>query len=49
MAQPSLVAEHGTLHIPDINERNDLQAGTVSGSRTFLFVPFARKANSLEH
>ena len=35
--------EHGTLHIPDVNERNDLQTGNISGSRTFLFVPLHQK------
>jgi signal transduction histidine kinase len=40
---PRWLQEHGTLHIPDVNERNDLQAGTVSGSRTFLFVPLRQK------
>ena len=31
--------EHGTLDISDVNERNDLQTGNISGSRTFLGVP----------
>jgi GAF domain-containing protein len=37
------IREHGTLHIPDVNERNDLQTGNVSGSRTFLIVPLRQK------
>jgi GAF domain-containing protein/anti-sigma regulatory factor (Ser/Thr protein kinase) len=31
--------EHGTLHIPDVNEENDFQIMNVSGWRTFLAVP----------
>jgi GAF domain-containing protein len=37
------IREHGTLHIPDVNERNDLQTGNISGSRTFLIVPLRQK------
>src|SRR5262244_3815758 len=40
---PRWLREHGTLHIPDVNERNDLESGTISGSRTFLFVPLRQK------
>jgi signal transduction histidine kinase/putative methionine-R-sulfoxide reductase with GAF domain len=37
------IREHGTLHIPDVNERKDLQTGNISGSRTFLIVPLRQK------
>jgi two-component system, NtrC family, sensor kinase len=37
------IQERGTLHIPDVNEQNDFQIGNMSGSRTFLFVPFRQK------
>jgi GAF domain-containing protein len=41
------IREHGTLHIPDVNERNDLLTGNISGSRTFLFVPLRQKGEFL--
>jgi GAF domain-containing protein len=31
--------EHGTLHIPDVNEQNDFQVVNISGWRSFLAVP----------
>jgi GAF domain-containing protein len=31
--------EHGTRHIPDVSERNDLQIVNISGWRTFLAAP----------
>ena len=37
------IREHGTLHIPDVNEQNDLQIANISGSRTFLIVPLRQK------
>jgi GAF domain-containing protein/anti-sigma regulatory factor (Ser/Thr protein kinase) len=35
--------EHGTFHVPDVRERNDLQLGVVGGWRTFLAVPLRQK------
>ena len=35
--------EHGTLHIPDVNEQNDVQITNSSGSRSSLFVPLRQK------
>jgi GAF domain-containing protein/anti-sigma regulatory factor (Ser/Thr protein kinase) len=40
---PRWVREHGTLHIPDINEQNDVQITNSSGSRSSLFVPLRQK------
>jgi GAF domain-containing protein len=40
---PRWVREHGTLHIPDVNEQNDVQTANLSGSRTHLFVPLRQK------
>src|SRR5262249_9393746 len=31
------------LHVPDVNEQNDVQIGNSSGSRTHLFVPLRQK------
>jgi GAF domain-containing protein/anti-sigma regulatory factor (Ser/Thr protein kinase) len=43
-AQFLWVREHGTLHIPDVREQNDFPTpGSVSGSRTFLFVPLRQQ------
>src|SRR5262249_8969109 len=36
---PRWVREHGTLHVPDVNEQNDVQIANSSGSRPHLFVP----------
>ncbi|HEU4341215.1 MAG TPA: GAF domain-containing protein, partial [Candidatus Binatia bacterium] len=38
------VREHGTLHIPDVRERNDLQLGVVGGWRTLLSVPLRQQS-----
>src|SRR5215470_228826 len=35
--------EHGTRHIPDASERNDLQIVNISGWRTFLSVPLRQQ------
>jgi GAF domain-containing protein len=35
--------EHGTLHIPDIGEKNDFQILNISGARTFLIVPLRQQ------
>src|SRR5688572_23049201 len=40
---PRWVREHGTLHVPDVNEPNDVQIENSSGSRTHLFVPLRQK------
>jgi len=40
---PRWVREHGTLHIRDVNEQNDVQTSKLSGSRTQLFVPLRQK------
>src|SRR5262249_28232305 len=40
---PRWVREHGTLHVPDVNEQNDVQIANSSGSRTHLFVPLPQK------
>ena len=40
---PRWVREHGTLHIPDVNEQNDVQTANLSGSHTHLFVPLRQK------
>ena len=40
---PRWVREHGTLHIPDVNEQNDVQTANLSGSRTHLFVPLRQQ------
>ncbi len=38
--------EYGTLHIPDVRAQNDFPAvGSVSGSRTFLFVPLRQQGD----
>ena len=35
--------EHGTLHIPDVSERNDFQVINISGWRSFLAVPLRQQ------
>ena len=35
--------EHGTLHVPDVRERNDFQIGITGGWRTFLAVPLRQQ------
>src|SRR5262249_30580255 len=40
---PRWVREHGTLHVPDVNEQNDVQTANLSGSRTHLFVPLPQQ------
>ena len=40
---PRWVREHGTLHVPDVNDPNDVQIVNSSGSRTHLFVPLRQK------
>jgi GAF domain-containing protein/anti-sigma regulatory factor (Ser/Thr protein kinase) len=35
--------EHGTLHIPDVNEQNDFQIMNISGWRSFLAVPLRQR------
>jgi GAF domain-containing protein len=40
---PRWVREHGTLHVADVNEQNDVQIANSSGSRTHLFVPLRQK------
>src|SRR5262245_48341146 len=35
--------EHGTRHIPDVSERNDLHIVNISGWRTFLSVPLRQQ------
>jgi GAF domain-containing protein len=40
---PRWVREHGTLHVPDVNEQSDLQIANSSGSRSHLFVPLRQK------
>ncbi len=35
--------EHGTLHVPDVRERNELQLGLVGGWRTLLSVPLRQQ------
>src|SRR5262249_31531405 len=37
------IREHGTLHIPDVVENNDLQIQGISGARTFLIVPLLQQ------
>src|SRR5215472_4085554 len=38
------VRDHGTLHIPDVRAQNDFPTpGSVTGSRTFLFVPLRQQ------
>jgi GAF domain-containing protein len=38
------IREHGTLHIPDVRAQNDFSTvGSVTGSRTFLFVPLRQR------
>ena len=37
------IREHGTLHIPDVVEKNDLQILGISGARTFLIVPLLQQ------
>src|SRR5262249_865171 len=42
--QFSWVREHGTLHIPDARAQSDFPTpGSVTGSRTFLFVPLRQQ------
>ena len=35
--------EHGTLHLPDVNEQNDFQSVNISGWRSFLAVPLRQQ------
>ena len=35
--------EHGTFHVPDVRERNDLQLGVVGAWRTVLAVPLRQQ------
>src|SRR5262249_37227748 len=35
--------EHGTLHVPDVRERNELQLGIGGGWRTLLSVPLRQQ------
>ncbi|HEV8722906.1 MAG TPA: GAF domain-containing protein [Candidatus Binatia bacterium] len=35
--------EHGTLHIPDVSERNEFQVINISGWRSFLAVPLRQQ------
>src|SRR6267142_2179781 len=35
--------EHGTFHVPDVRERNDLQLGVVGSWRTVLAVPLCQQ------
>src|SRR5262249_35837652 len=37
------MCEHGTLHIPDVVEKNDFQILGISGARTFLIVPLLQQ------
>jgi signal transduction histidine kinase len=38
------IRDHGTLHIPDVRAQSDFPTpGTVTGSRTFLFVPLLQQ------
>ena len=37
------IREHGTLHIPDVGEKNDLHDSRFSGARTFLIVPLRQQ------
>jgi GAF domain-containing protein len=38
------IRDHGTLHIPDVRAQNDFPTpGSVTGSRTFLFVPLRQQ------
>ena len=37
------VREHGTFHVPDVRERNDLQRGVVGNWRTILSVPLRQQ------
>src|SRR6266508_2454646 len=38
------IREHGTLHIPDVRAQSDFPTpGSVTGSRTFVFVPLRQK------
>jgi two-component system, NtrC family, sensor kinase len=40
------IGEHGTLHIPDVRAQNDFPTvGSVTGSRTFLFVPLRQQGD----
>src|SRR5262249_2525598 len=42
--QFSWVREHGTLHIPDVRAQSDFPTpGSVTGSRTFVFVPLRQQ------
>ena len=41
--QIRLIREHGTLHVPDVRDRKDLQIGLVVGFRTFLSVPLRQQ------
>jgi two-component system, NtrC family, sensor kinase len=41
--QIRLIREHGTLHVPDIRDRKDLQIGLVVSFRTFLSVPLRQQ------
>jgi two-component system, NtrC family, sensor kinase len=41
--QIRFVREHGTLHVPDVRVRKDLQIGRIVGFRTFLSVPLLQQ------
>jgi GAF domain-containing protein/anti-sigma regulatory factor (Ser/Thr protein kinase) len=42
--------EHGTLHIPDINEQTEVSLANFSGNwRTVLYVPFRQRAEVIGH
>ncbi len=41
--QIRLIREHGTLHVPDVRDREDLQIGLVVGFRTFLSAPLRQQ------
>jgi len=42
-AQYRWMHQHGTLHVPDVRERNDLPVASVSGWRSFLSVPLRQQ------
>jgi GAF domain-containing protein len=35
--------EHGTLHVPDVREQNDFQAGSAGNFRTYLAAPLSHQ------
>src|SRR5262249_19853291 len=42
--------EHGTLHIPDINEQTEVRVANFSGNwRTVLYVPLRQRAEVIGH